>query len=49
MSKDTSVATTPRLKKQFQETLAAQLKDSLELSNFPRHCNPKYRLSHNSL
>ncbi|MBP7837175.1 50S ribosomal protein L5 [Candidatus Saccharibacteria bacterium] len=33
MSKDTSVATTPRLKKQFQETLAAQLKESLKLSN----------------
>lgn len=33
MSKDTSVVTTPRLKKQFQDTLAAQLKESLELPN----------------
>jgi large subunit ribosomal protein L5 len=33
MSKDTSVVTTPRLKLQFQQSLAAQLKESLSLNN----------------
>ncbi len=33
MSKDTSVATTPRLKLQFQQSLAAELQKSLKLKN----------------
>lgn len=33
MSKDTSAATAPRLKLQFQQTLAGELKEKLELEN----------------